>query len=80
MWKFLFVAGIALTAASCGVRREVQMQQDDQECQSIGAVPGSQPYIECRLRMKEMHEARRRAILSAPASTCIRNGNVTNCF
>lgn len=50
MLRVVFVLGLGLAAASCGVRPEVQMAQDDQECQSMGAQPGSQPYLQCRMR------------------------------
>lgn len=39
MLRVVFVLGLGLAAASCGVRPEVQMAQDDQECQSMGAQP-----------------------------------------
>jgi hypothetical protein len=38
---------------------------DDQYCRSLGAKPGSNAYVECRLRVEEMRRAKARAISRA---------------
>lgn len=62
------VAGFALTG--CGPSRQQVAADDDATCQSYGAAPGSQAYIECRMRRDttrmEGDNARRAAIASQP--------------
>jgi hypothetical protein len=60
MRKVVFWAGIGLILAGCGVRGtgEQFMSPDQIEakdlatCQSLGARPGTQSYIDCRLRLR----------------------------
>lgn len=46
-------------------------QQDDAYCQSIGAQPGSQPYMACRMQrdqLREAHHQRGAAMVGAGAA------------
>lgn len=60
---------LALLLAGCASRQEIAAD-DDATCQSYGAQPGSNAYVECRMRRDNIRqqgaEARRAAILASP--------------
>jgi hypothetical protein len=41
--------------------------QEDAQCRSYGAKPGSQEYVQCRMSLKQQDEARRLAVIRAVA-------------
>ena len=51
--------------------------QDDARCQSYGAQPGSDAYVNCR---SQMHTQRQVARAARSPATCVHSGNVSNCF
>lgn len=63
----VFVVAGLLTG--CASRQEIAMD-DDATCQSYGAAPGTQAYIQCRMQRDGIRqqgaEARRAAILAEP--------------
>lgn len=49
-------------------------KQDDSYCQSIGAQPGSQAYMSCRLQMTQMRETKHnvaRAAIAQPDTVVV---------
>jgi hypothetical protein len=61
---------LCLSLGACGASRQELAADDDATCQSYGAVPGSQPYIECRMRRdntrQQGNDLRRAAAIAAP--------------
>ena len=74
-----FVTAIGLAAALSGCAAQLA-QQADAECKSFGAAPGTAAYVDCRLRLKQMQEARAAAIAGAGPVTCQQFGTTTTCF
>jgi hypothetical protein len=70
MHKIAIAAALVTVLSGCGASREQLAQDDDATCQSYGAQPGSQAYIECRMRRDTTRtqgdNLRRAAILSQP--------------
>lgn len=61
----LALAVLAASLAACGLDPEYRARQaaaaqsrDDQACRSFGASPGTEPYVNCRLRLVEGRGAR----------------------
>lgn len=46
----------------------IHAAQDDAKCQSYGAKPGSDSYVNCRVAMEQEHGRLRRALFGASAS------------
>lgn len=64
------IAALALLALTGCASQQQIAANDDATCQSYGAVPGSNAYIQCRMQRDGIRqqgaEARRTAILSEP--------------
>lgn len=59
--------------------------KDTKECLSYGAKVGTQEYVACRLKLKEIRQSKANAYTMAPTqgwkkSTCVTQGGYTNCF
>jgi Tfp pilus assembly protein PilV len=67
---------IAATLCGCSAFREQVAQQDDAECRSHGALPGTAEYTDCRLRLRQEHIA---AFSQAWTSTGASMRNAGNC-
>lgn len=70
--RMLLVLIFAGALSGCGASRQQLAQDDDATCQSYGAAPGTQAYIECRMRRDNTREQgrdmKRAAILASPYS------------
>ena len=74
-----FVAAFGLIAALSGCAAQ-WAKYDDAECLSMGAQPGTPAYLDCRLRIRQMREARAAAIAGSGPVTCQQFGTTTTCF
>lgn len=83
----LFALALSILVGGCVAAGERALQlaaADDTACQSYGARPGSDAYIQCRTTKSMQHEAAsaaiRAAIVGAPPSSCTTIGITTNCY
>lgn len=61
-WKRLgLIVGAVLTLSACASPQQIAAI-DDQTCQSMGATPGSDAYLQCRLIQQQRHDEQRRAV------------------
>jgi hypothetical protein len=83
---------VALTLAGCAdyeARQQAQAQaqqaNDDAQCQSYGAAPGSPAYIQCRMNLDNQRAQMRAAVASALVGNMMQpptqnmNVTVSNC-
>jgi hypothetical protein len=91
--KVLFVLLVTCTLAGCknaaerAAEEAALAEKDDRECVSYGAQPGTQPYIDCRLKLKEIRQSAENAVVSRPPAriaprpvTCSGAGAYVTCF
>jgi hypothetical protein len=91
--RLLFLLAFPCLVAGCKTAQERAAQEaalaekDERECVSYGAQPGSQSYIDCRLKLKEIRQSEENAIISRPpprvaprAVTCSGAGAYVTCF
>jgi len=71
---------LAVCAALCGCKSaEEWAKADNAECESIGAQAGTQSYVDCRLRLKEMRAKIHAAEMADGPTVCNRVGTATIC-
>lgn len=73
--RIIAACALALTLAACASEQERQAQaqaqaaaieaNDDAKCQSYGAAPGSQAYIQCRMNLDNQRAQMRQMIAGA---------------
>lgn len=81
------VIALAVALSGCAEyqaeRAQAMADNDDAQCQSYGAQPGSQPYIQCRMNLDNQRAQMRTAIvsqmLSRPAAAAPSTVNVNVC-
>jgi hypothetical protein len=61
----VLIFGLCLFVGGCASRAEVAAG-DDALCQSYGAQPGSDAYVQCRMEQDGRRDQRRRDILNTP--------------
>lgn len=74
---------LALTLAACATAEERQAQaeaqaaainaNDDAKCQSFGAAPGSQAYIQCRMNLDNQRAQMRQMIAGAVVNNMLQH-------
>jgi hypothetical protein len=64
MGRLLALVSLALIA---GCAPPTMAEKDAKECESMGAQTGTQGYVDCRLRLKEMRSREDAARLGNPA-------------
>lgn len=76
------LALLAFCLSGCAAQRAAQ---DDATCQSYGAVPGSDAYVQCRMAQDTRRDQRRAHVgqmlsqPSPPAYRCTKVGDATTC-
>lgn len=71
MYRFLIIASLSLLCSGCLTTEEQAAQiaaADDASCQSYGAKPGTDIYIQCRMQKDQQRQANRAAVAAAIAS------------
>jgi hypothetical protein len=62
--KPVLIAFSALALSACASPQQLAVV-DDQACQSMGALPGSDAYLQCRLIQQQRHDRQRRERINA---------------
>ena len=73
------VAALAVVLSGCKSTEEIA-QADNADCVSLGAAMGSQGYVDCRLRLREMRDRRRAAAANDPVTCQAAGPSTTICY